>query len=283
MTKIVSWNIQNGLGVDEKLSISRTAETIKELGDADIICLQEVSNNILLPDGSITDQVSQLSEQFSEYVPVFGAALDVHYLNENRRGQYGNLILSRHTPKSIFFHQLPQPADGAKKQMPRQMIEATLEGPSGLLRVMTTHLEFHSQLQRLAQLKRIMDIEFDVYNLKQTPPIFSEAGPYAQYERSQKTVLCGDFNCLPNSEEYELVVDPSTGKVGLKDAWTTVKPNQVHAPTCGIYDHKQWEEGAHCRDFFFVCEELTERVRDIFVDTETRASDHQPIVLTLDA
>ena len=51
------------------------------------------------------------------------------------------------------------------------MIEATLEGPSGLLRVMTTHLEFHSHRQRLAQLKRIMDIEFEVYNLNQIPPL----------------------------------------------------------------------------------------------------------------
>ena len=48
MTKIVSWNIQNGLGVDGKLSISRTAETIRELADADIICLQEVSKLSLI-------------------------------------------------------------------------------------------------------------------------------------------------------------------------------------------------------------------------------------------
>ncbi|MGB2485810.1 MAG: endonuclease/exonuclease/phosphatase family protein [Candidatus Puniceispirillaceae bacterium] len=283
MTKIVSWNIQNGLGVDGKLSISRTAETIRELADADIICLQEVSKNILLPDGSFADQVSELSEQFSEYIPLFGAALDVHYVNQKQRGQYGNLILSRHAPKSIFYHPLPQPADGAKKQMPRQMIEATLEGPSGLLRVMTTHLEFHSHRQRLDQLKRIMDIEFDVYNLNQIPPAFSESGPYGQFERSQRTVLCGDFNFLSTSDEYNLVVNPSDGRAGLKDAWTTAKPNQVHAPTCGIYDHEQWAEGPHCRDFFFVCEELADCIEDISVDTETGASDHQPIVLTLDA
>ena len=283
MTKIVSWNIQNGLGVDGKLSISRTAETIRKLADADIICLQEVSKNILLPDGSFTDQVSELSEQFSEYIPLFGAALDVHYVNQNQRGQYGNLIRSRHAPKSIFYHPLPQPADGAKKQMPRQMIEATLEGPSGLLRVMTTHLEFHSHRQRLEQLKRILDIEFDVYNLNQIPPAFSEFGPYAQFERSQRTVLCGDFNFLSTSDEYNLIVNPSNGRAGLKDAWTTANPNQVHAPTCGIYDQEQWAEGPHCRDFFFVCEELADCIEYISVDTETRASDHQPIVLTLDA
>ena len=79
------------------------------------------------------------------------------------------------------------------------------------------------------------------------------------------------------------VVNPSNGRAGLKDAWTTAKPNQVHAPTCGIYDHEQWAEGPHCRDFFFVCEELADCIEDIFVDTETRASDHQPIVLTLHA
>ena len=55
-----------------------------------------------------------------------------------------------------------------------------------------------------------------------------------------------------------------------------------HDPTCGIYDHDQWPQGAHARDFFFVSDALAGRVKDVVVDTKTNASDHQPVLLVLD-
>lgn len=41
--QIISWNIQCGLGVDGKVDLARIANVMREMGDADIICLQEVS------------------------------------------------------------------------------------------------------------------------------------------------------------------------------------------------------------------------------------------------
>ena len=281
MTTIISWNIQNGLGVDDELSLTRIADTIKDICDPDIICLQEVSRNVLLPDGSFTDQVYELADKFQGYEPIFGAAMDVFYPDQNRRGQYGNMVLSRYPVSSVFHHALPQPSDGLKKQMPRQMTEVTVETPSGAIRVMTTHLEFHSQVQRLAQSQRILDIGFEIEMLEKTPPAFTDTGPYAQYERSSKSVLCGDFNFLPNSEEYNIILDKANGQKGLKDAWQIVNSDQAYAPTCGIFDTKQWPEGPHCRDFFFVSGGLANSIRCMNVNTETNASDHQPLILEM--
>ena len=282
MTTIVSWNIQNGLGFDEELSLKRISDTVRDICTPDVICFQEVSNNVLLPDGSFSDQVLELTKEFKEHIPFFGAAMDVFYPDQNRRGQYGNMILSRYPLSSLFCHSLPQPSDGIKKQMPRQMTEVTIRAPSAPIRIMTTHLEFHSQVQRLAQSKRIMEIESDICKQIIAPPAFTETGPYARFDRSLNSILCGDFNFLPNSEEYNIIVNPMDGQIAFNDVWKIVNSDQPHAPTCGIFDAKQWPEGPHCRDYFFVSDELKDCIEDMFVETKTSASDHQPLVLNLE-
>ena len=59
MITILTWNIQNGKGIDEKISLNRIAESILNICDPDIICLQEVSINSQLVDGSRPDQVKE--------------------------------------------------------------------------------------------------------------------------------------------------------------------------------------------------------------------------------
>jgi len=38
----------------------------------------------------------------------------------------------------------------------------------------------------------------------------------------------------------------------------------------------------YCCDFIFVSEDVKTRVRDVSVDMQLQASDHQPVLLTLD-
>ena len=61
-----------------------------------------------------------------------------------------------------------------------------------------------------------------------------------------------------------------------------VHPDRPHDPTCGIYDHAQWPEGPHCRDFFFVAGDCVRVVSSMRVNTETDASDHQPLMIEID-
>jgi endonuclease/exonuclease/phosphatase family metal-dependent hydrolase len=281
MTTILSWNIQNGLGVDGLVSVKRISETIKNICDPDVICLQEVSVNMLLPDGHYSDQVSELASEFIGYEALFGVAIDVSGSIQGKRGQYGNMVLSRYPVRSVFHHPLPQPVDGSRKQMPRQMTEVTVETPAEPLRIMATHLEFHSQKQRLAQATRIRDIEIEVGSQAAAPPTFAEKGPYSRFERASSSVLCGDFNFLLNSKEYDILTKPENEAAGFHDVWTIANAGQDHAPTCGVFDQEQWPQGAHCRDFMFVTEELTGRIESMAVDTTTNASDHQPLVMVL--
>ncbi|HEY3599412.1 MAG TPA: endonuclease, partial [Paraburkholderia sp.] len=44
----------------------------------------------------------------------------------------------------------------------------------------------------------------------------------------------------------------------------------------------QWQDGPLTCDFVFVTEDLRGRLRRCEIDGETRASDHQPIVLDID-
>ena len=95
-------------------------------------------------------------------------------------------------------------------------------------------------------------------------------------------VFCGDFNMESDSEEYAALLAPfDGGAADLVDAWSALYPGRPHDPTCGVFDHRQWPEGAHCRDFFLVTGELRSRLRSLRVDLRTDASDHQPVVLTL--
>ena len=71
------------------------------------------------------------------------------------------------------------------------------------------------------------------------------------------------------------------GTPTILDAWRLLQGARPHDPTCGIFDREQWKEGPHCRDFFFVTEDLAERVSELEVNLTSAASDHQPLRLRL--
>ena len=145
MTVILSWNIQAGLGCDGVTDLGRIADTIRAR-DPDIICLQEVAQNV--PDlAGGDDQVDRLLGLFAGYHAVFGAAIDRAIGDWAGRARFGNLILSRLPVIQIFTHPLPQRAAPGVKHMPRQATEIVADSAAGMLRIVTTHFEFHSQAQ----------------------------------------------------------------------------------------------------------------------------------------
>ncbi len=283
MLKVSSWNIQNGLGIDGQVSLERIAQTLKESTDPDIICLQEVSRFMPLADGSNADQVELISKLFPDYECAFGAAIDTYLPALKKRGQFGNMILSRYPIQTVFHHPLPQLIDvDAKKHMARQLIEVTIEVKDSTFRVMTTHLEYHSVIQRSAQSQYIMDVQKQVEGLQDFSHPVDNIGPYKPLERPTHCIICGDFNFEPYSSEYKTLTNPNQLEDSLNDAWLLLHPEEPHAATCGIYDHEQWPEKAHCRDFFFITDSLKSSLREIICDQTSQASDHQPISIFLD-
>ena len=283
MTEIISWNVQAGRGVDGVQSLERIARVVLQMGDPDIVCLQELSQ--YMPDidgGREIDQIAELQSLFSSYEAAFGPALDRAGGAAGRRRRFGNLILSRLPVLQVFLHALPQPADPTVKHMPRQATEVVIDTDTGPLRVATTHLEFHSESQRLAQVSRLRSVHQEICENALRPASDPGSGIYAAFPRPQSAVFCGDYNFTPESSAYAHMLEPfAPGTAALRDAWTTCHGSRPHDPSCGLFDHQQWPEGAHCRDYFFITTDLATRVDAVTVELETNASDHQPVRLVL--
>ncbi|WP_085901379.1 endonuclease/exonuclease/phosphatase family protein [Kiloniella majae] len=285
MTIIISWNIQCGIGVDGTVDLERIAKVIKSQGDPDIICLQEVARFDPISDkGQAADQYTILADLFPEHASFFGPAIDHLYPGEANRRQFGNMVLSRLPVVQVFNHLLPQPRpEKPCKNMPRQALEIIVDLESGPLRIATTHLEYHCNKQRYAQAEYLCKAQEEVIANQDYHHIAPQSGPYAALPRPERSIICGDFNAVVGEQTYRLLNSeiPEISEHYI-DAWLAFHKGKSHAPTCGIFDPEQWPEGPHCRDFFFITESLVSNVKNVRVDEQTDASDHQPVVLELE-
>jgi endonuclease/exonuclease/phosphatase family metal-dependent hydrolase len=282
MTSILRWNIQAATGIDGKTNVDRIANDISQLIHADIICLQEV----LVTPGE--NQVEQLSTLFPQHLPVFGAAVD--RIAIGGRLQFGNLVLSRLPVMQIVHHKLPQPAEPAVKHMPRQAIEVIVEHKGKPLRIVTTHLDYFAAKQRSAQTAYLAAHHAECIARAQNPSPTEGENQFAALPETSNSIYCGDFNFTVDSADYMALTGQAspansqqTKTSTLVDCWPLLKHDVPHAPTCGVFDHVQWQEGAHCRDFFFVSSSLANKVESIAVDVNTAASDHQPLCISVDS
>lgn len=283
MTAILCWNIQYGRGVDGAVDLSRIAETAKAMGEADVLCFQEVANfDPSLEPAHRTDQAAALAANFPDHEAFFGTACD-RLGGDGRRWSFGNLILSRLPVLEVFRHLLPRPPEPGVRNMQRQAIEAVVAAPGGTMRVMTTHLEYYGARQRSAQVERLRTLHAEACTRVTPGPSDLVAGAYAAAPRPASLVLCGDFNFPPESPEYTLLTAPfEAGTPPLSDAWAHAGSETTPPATCGVHDREAWPQGPHCRDFFFVTGDMAARIEDVTVDAGTMASDHQPIMLRLD-
>jgi endonuclease/exonuclease/phosphatase family metal-dependent hydrolase len=283
MTVIVTWNVQACRGVDGVTDPARIARVIAAMGPFDVICLQEISRNDPEGDGGPdADQVGALSRAFPDHEVHFGAAIDRAGGTDGRRWQFGNLILSRPPAVQAFRHSLPDVADGDNKHMPRQATEIVIATGARPLRVVTTHLDYHSAVNREAQIDRLRELQMQIAANARTPPPDPGRGPFAAAPRPASLVLCGDFNFVAGERHYRRMLSPGEAATDLlHDAWPACR-DTPHDPTCGVFDYDQWPDGPHCRDFFFVTPDESARIRSIEVVLHTDASDHQPIRLDLD-
>jgi endonuclease/exonuclease/phosphatase family metal-dependent hydrolase len=273
MTAILTWNIQGGLGCDGAFDLARIARVAQAMGDADVLCFQEVSRHEPTFDRG-ADQLAQLRALFPQHEAYFGAGLD-RVGEGSRRRQFGNLVLSRLPVLQVFRHLLPHPAEGGIKHMQRQAIEVVVATVSGPLRVVTTHLEYFSAAHRAAQIERLRSLQAEVAGNEAQPPK-AAASPYDPVPRPAALVLCGDLNVQPHEAEYRQLF-----ALPLHDAWRVARGEEPHPPSTGLFDRRQWPTGGHCRDYFAVTADVAQRVVSVDMDAATDASDHQPLRLTL--
>lgn len=279
MIRIVTWNIQWGLGVDGTVDLARMVREARALADFDVLCLQEVSDNFYsLKGNSGANQFAELAALLPGYTAVEGVALDLPDGAGGRR-RFGNMILSRLPVGQVLRYTLPWEA-AATRNMPRLLLEATVTTPSGPLRVMTTHLEYSSDALRRAQVEGIREAHRTACARTVTP---REDGPgtYVRLPSAPSAVLTGDFNMRPEDPVKRRISEPFAGGApALLDAWQALHGEEPHPASFCIYDRTSGEP--HCCDFVFVTEDLASRLRRVTYDQETQASDHQPVLIELD-
>ena len=276
--KLLSWNIQWGRGMDGRVDLSRILQTIHLLGNFDVICLQEVAVNFpSLPGSKGEDQVAELSAGLPGYTPIYGIATDVPD-GRGGRSLFGNAIFSRLPVGQVWRHLLPWQAELATPSMQRVVVEAVVTAEFGPLRVMTTHLEYYSQRQREIQIEVIRHLHSEACAMSERKFLQEEkGGTFEVFPRPQQALLCGDLNFPAMAPEHTQILAPfSEGIPNFYDAWSVLHPGTLHAPTVGIHP-VDFVDRPECFDFVFITEGLTGHLKAHGIDSETEASDHQPV------
>jgi len=238
--KILTWNIQATKGCDDRYDITRIIDIIKQYGDLDAICLQELSKHI--SDLNNDDQPSLIHNQFSDYHMLWGPGFSAPDRAGTRR-EFGNMTLvKRDLLKYSRVHSLPSPCV-TTLQMPRTMVEAVIATGDQQVALFNAHLAFHSSDERMEQ---------------------------------------GDLNVDSDSDMFKDYISDC----GWVDCWTvqsrySANDSPQRQPTCGCFDHMQWPQGAHTRDYFLATENIANKTIQVEVDVNTDASDHQPVLLEI--
>ncbi|MGU7780623.1 endonuclease/exonuclease/phosphatase family protein [Burkholderia sp. PU8-34] len=283
--RLIDWNIQWGRDADGVVDLPRTIAAARQLGDFDVLCLQEVTRGFgALAGHPGPDQFAELAALLPGYTifEAIGADLPPAAPGAPRR-QFGNAIATRLPVGRVMRQLLPWPADDAAPSMPRVALEVELATASGPLRVTTTHLEYYSARQRRAQVDALRDRHREACAHADHPArAENQNGPFSGTAQPRDAIVCGDFNSVYDSDAYRRLIEPIDDAPGFADAWTARHPGLAPPPTAGVYDTVQWSEGPLACDFVFVTDTLLPRVTRCEIDGNTRASDHQPIILELD-
>lgn len=282
--KLITWNTQWCLGLDGQSSPARIVEHARDMADFDVLCLQEIAIDCPGLQGvGAMDQAAWLRALLPGFEVFFGAAC-IERSTHGRLQQFGNLIATRLPVQQVQHHSLPWPADPGQPSMPRMCTSVTLQRGERLLRVMTTHLEYYSALQRTAQVQALCDLQRQAARLAATPPMGGDAGtPFQAKPHTASAIVCGDFNMSPTDAAYDqlLAATDDQQQPLWQDAWRVRHGQTPHPPTFRLYDHSHGPEPVCC-DFVWVTSDLAPHVLDVQVNTHTQASDHQPVLVVFD-
>ena len=283
---VITWNVQWCCGVDGTVDPARIVSEARRLADFDVLCLQEIADNF--PDPRLAgntdeDQFATLAALLPGYAAAPGVATD-HPAEGGRRRRFGNMVLTRLPMRQVYRHLLPSPIDAGVNGMPRIAVEAVVAAPFGEVRVITTHLEYYSGMQRSAQVEALRAIYAEGHGHAQRGTIVdTTGGPFHTFLRPGAAIITGDFNLEPDDPLHARMGDTlADGTPPLFDAWEVAHPGVPHPGTFKVYEKEvPGEPELHC-DFIFVSEHLRTRVKDVRVDRDTQAADHQPVILTVE-
>lgn len=286
--KLVTYNIQYGLGRDTRYDLGRIAEAVR---DADIIALQEVDR--YWQRSGCVDSPAVIGTHLPEHHWVYGANLDMDASYRdgggrlvNRRRQFGTMILSRAPIASSRNHLLPKYGTLTQHSIQQGALEAVIVTQrAGPVRLYSVHLSHLAAATRMPQVEALLAVH------ARAP---SEGGawcgghpePEAGWTEGgmppmpADAILLGDFNFDWTAVEYERIVGPLSEKHGrlnrvtcFVDAWVAAGHAEGEGATI-----PQGRRIDHC----FVSASLASRIRSARIDTAAAGSDHWPLWVDMD-
>ena len=225
--KLVTYNIQYGVGKDGKSDLRRIAEAVE---GADVIALQEVVRH--MPMTNTGDQPAELAALLPGYRWVYGPAIDLDASEQaadgtvvNRRMQFGNMLLTRRPILSSRLHMLPKLAPINVQTSQRAALEGVIEPDSGPLRLYSIHLSAAYTRERRQQVEHLLRLYRDgplTGAMCDGPNNWAERNGLTAPPLPEATVIMGDFNFEPSHPEYALMtgeVDPVYGRIATRDGF----------------------------------------------------------------
>ena len=286
--KIVTYNIQYSLGKDGTYDISRVVDAVR---DADVIALQEVTRHrVSVPD---FDQPARIAELLPEYFWVYGPPVDIAAglqgskpVSDNRRLQFGNMVLAKWPILSSRLILLPRTRTFDKPSPQNGALEAIIDVPSGPMRVYCVHLNYLNGAERTMQLDFLMPkmlaVPFDGATV--TGGAWNNI---AEVPIPDDYVMLGDHNLTPDSPEYTRIVGepdyyygPRISARHLVDSWVQTGHARDEGVTWYDADH-DWAPGTRI-DYVFVSPGIASNVKAAWIDDEATGSDHQPVWIELE-
>lgn len=284
--RLVSYNIQYGTGKDGQVDIDRI---VGEVAEADVIAMQEVDR--YWSRSEMTDQVQEITTRLPDHHWVYGPGVDLDASTrnsagglENRRRQFGNLLLSRPPILASKNHLLPKLNMHAQLSLQRTMLDGVIACSGGNVRVASIHLAHAAMSERMAQVNFIRQLQTaagrDGGVLSGRHANWRDADDSPHWPRS--SILLGDFNMSPDEAAYAAMVgpnDPKYGRItemdGYLDAWISAGGDE----TAG---HTKFETTGNRRiDFAFISPDLSAKLQSVRVDADAQGSDHQPVWLEI--
>ncbi|MGT2464866.1 endonuclease/exonuclease/phosphatase family protein [Mesorhizobium atlanticum] len=281
--KIVTYNIQYGIGLDGKYDVSRIADAVR---GADVIALQEVTRNN--PRNGGRDMVAEIREALPEYFAAYGSNFEVNIGSrlENGRAistsfQLGNMVLSTtpiHLSRNLL---LPRSRSLETMNFQRGALEALVETPLGFIRFYSTHLDHRSPVERQGQIRflrqRLLNYALEGGGLSGIPEIGLPDLPYPE-----AFVVMGDFNMLPGSSEYVELAGRPDHEFGMP---LTADLAVDVAQRLAVADLVTWvdperpaDKSRHkCIDYIFTSASLARSLKRLWSDSDAVGSDHLPL------
>jgi endonuclease/exonuclease/phosphatase family metal-dependent hydrolase len=282
--KLVSYNIQYGIGRDGKFDLERIAASV---AGADIIALQEVTRNFMRNGGA--DLVSGLTALLPDYFYVFGPAVDADLgardasgRPANSRLHFGNMVLSRWPIISSRNLLLPRTRRLNRGNLQRSALEALIMAPDEALRVYSVHLDHVSLEERMLQISHLKERVF-AYPMEGGALTGAPEFGFPEPPCPEAFVLMGDFNMVQGSPEYVLM----TGAIDDAEGRQIVAHHPVDAFTIGepLPDGAvSWVDGnkpERLIDYAFLHASLAGRVVKTWIDSDAHGSDHLPVWLEM--